>query len=55
MLIVAVSRGLAIPKYLTQLNLLIMKEEMTALVKEGRSLLVEKERVEKEMKKLKQD
>jgi hypothetical protein len=31
------------------------QEEMAALVKEGRSLLVEKERVEKEMKKLKQD
>jgi hypothetical protein len=29
------------------------QEEMTALVEEGRSLLVEKERVEKEMKKLK--
>jgi copper chaperone CopZ len=31
------------------------QEEMAALVEEGRSLLVEKERVEKEMKKLKQD
>jgi len=31
------------------------REEMDALVEEGRSLLVEKERVEKEMKKLKQD
>jgi hypothetical protein len=31
------------------------KEEMAALVAEGRSLLVEKERVEKEMKKLKED
>jgi hypothetical protein len=31
------------------------KEEMAALVEEGRSLLVDKERVEKEMKKLKQD
>ncbi len=31
------------------------QEEMAALVKEGRSLLVEKERVEKEMKKLKQE
>lgn len=31
------------------------REEMAALVDEGRSLLVEKERVEKEMKKLKRD
>jgi uncharacterized protein (DUF3084 family) len=31
------------------------QEEMTALVEEGRSLLVEKERVEKEMKRLKPD
>ena len=31
------------------------KEEMAALVAEGRSLLVEKERVEKEMKKLKEE
>jgi hypothetical protein len=31
------------------------REEMAALVEEGRSLLVEKERVEKEMKKLKRD
>ncbi len=31
------------------------REEMTALVAEGRKLLVEKERVEKEMKALKQD
>lgn len=31
------------------------KEDMAALVEEGRSLLVDKERVEKEMKKLKQD
>ncbi len=31
------------------------REEMTALVAEGRKLLIEKERVEKEMKALKQD
>jgi hypothetical protein len=32
MLIVAVSRGLAIPKYLTQLNVLTMKEEIIAVL-----------------------
>ena len=32
MLIVACSRGLAIPKYLNQLNLLAMKEEIVALL-----------------------
>jgi uncharacterized membrane protein YfcA len=32
MLIVAVSRGLAIPKYLTQLNVLTMKEEIIAIL-----------------------
>jgi uncharacterized membrane protein YfcA len=32
MLIVAVSRGLAIPKYLTQLNVLAMKEEIIAVL-----------------------
>jgi len=40
MLIVAVSRGLAMPKYMTQLNLLIMKEDMVALLTKASFVLM---------------
>jgi uncharacterized membrane protein YfcA len=40
MLIVAVSRGLAIPKYMTQLNLLTMKENMVALLTKSSFVLM---------------
>jgi uncharacterized membrane protein YfcA len=40
MLIVAVSRGLAMPKYMTQLNLLAMKTESTALLTKASFVLM---------------
>jgi uncharacterized membrane protein YfcA len=40
MLIVAVSRGLAIPKYLTQLNLLTLKEQITAMLTKASFVLM---------------
>jgi hypothetical protein len=40
MLIVAVSRGLAIPKYLTQLNVLTLKEQITAMLTKASFVLM---------------
>jgi hypothetical protein len=40
MLIVAVSRGLAIPKYLTQLNVLTLKDQITALLTKASFVLM---------------